>query len=1183
MSRIASTVALILLAACGTEDLTELVVVIDTDLAVPGELDGLRLAIESPAGMRETSSPLGGAADPTLPVSFSLEHGGHSWLGPVTVTAEGTLGGVPVVAQVRRTSFVRGERRLLTLFLSRDCRGVACPAEETCDRGACVAIDVPPESLPRWQGEVPPRFDAGPGMDASMDGAVDGGPDGGIDGGPIFMCPDGLLECGASCVDATSDLSHCGACDTACGSSWGSPTCAGGACMLACEAGFADCNGDAADGCETDLGAAGTCGACDSSCADPSPLCARVDGASSCVGACPTEAPSMCGSSCVDTTTDPAHCGTCDAPCNPAHGTGECAGGACTLRACDPGFGDCDGDATNGCETTLDTLDNCGACGVACSLENATSACELGACAVRMCDPGFGDCDGDPASGCEQPLTTAGHCGECGMTCGLPNGTVSCGAGTCELVGCSEGWADCDGDASNGCETDVTTATDCGGCANACPAAEPRCTAAGGTYSCDAMCPSGLMACGTSCVDTATSPMHCGGCGMPCNPANATGGCVAGACGILSCDTGYANCNGTTSDGCEARLDSLTHCGACGSTCAHPNAMSSCASGSCAFVSCMSGFANCDGMLANGCEQRLDALDNCGSCGSVCALPNATSTCAGGTCGVASCNAGSSDCDGDPTDGCEDTSSDAANCGMCGNLCRGRPNAVGVCTGGSCSTMCNEGYADCDGSPGNGCECDPPPGAVSTCNGRDCEWTCASGFTDCDGIATNGCEVATGTDPDQCGTCGNVCPTRPSATRTCAGGVCGFVCDAGRGDCNASATDGCEIALTTNTAHCGACGNACPSRANATTTCAGGTCGFTCNAGFEDCNGLATDGCEVDVRSSLDDCGTCGTVCATRPNAMRTCASGTCGFSCNTGYEDCNGTAGDGCEINTATNLSHCGACMNTCPSPANATRSCTGGTCGFMCVSPWGNCNGLASDGCEADVATSTTNCGMCGMSCGARPNATTSCSAGACAYACMGSFRDCNSMTSDGCEADIQTSLSHCGACGTACPTRANATIMCSSGTCGFTCSSTYRDCNGVATDGCEVNTATSTADCGMCGTSCPARANASLYCASGACGFTCMSGFQDCNAMASDGCETSTSTLGNCGGCGIVCDISHASESCATGSCVMGACDVGWDNCDGSALNGCETDITTDADCGMCGNRCMGMLSCVGGSCV
>lgn len=57
-------------------------------------------------------------------------------------------------------------------------------------------------------------------------------------------------------------------------------------------------------------------------------------------------------------------------------------------------------------------------------------------------------------------------------------------------------------------------------------------------------------------------------------------------------------------------------------------------------------------------------------CVGTCSLPNALGACVDGTCRVRECNAGFTDCNMDPTDGCEaDLTSDANNCGMCGNAC----------------------------------------------------------------------------------------------------------------------------------------------------------------------------------------------------------------------------------------------------------------------------------------------------------------------------------------------------------------------------------------------------------------------------------------------------------------------------------------------------------------------------------
>ncbi|MCY1043929.1 Ig-like domain-containing protein [Corallococcus sp. bb12-1] len=76
------------------------------------------------------------------------------------------------------------------------------------------------------------------------------------------------------------------------------------------------------------------------------------------------------------------------------------------------------------------------------------------------------------------------------------------------------------------------------------------------------------------------------------------------------------------------------------------------------------------------------------------------------------CSPGTSDCDGNPANGCEATlMSDEANCGTCGNTCGGAPSANAVCGAGTCGLGCMVGTFDCDGSAANGCEsataCDP--------------------------------------------------------------------------------------------------------------------------------------------------------------------------------------------------------------------------------------------------------------------------------------------------------------------------------------------------------------------------------------------------------------------------------------------------------------------------------------------
>jgi len=57
-------------------------------------------------------------------------------------------------------------------------------------------------------------------------------------------------------------------------------------------------------------------------------------------------------------------------------------------------------------------------------------------------------------------------------------------------------------------------------------------------------------------------------------------------------------------------------------------------------------------------------------------------------------------------------------------------------------------------------------------------------------------------------------------------------------------------------------------------------------------------------------------------------------------------------------------------------------------------------------------------------------------------------------------------------------------------------------------------------------------------------------------------------------------------AIGICDGAACDLtcseGWGNCDGIIKTGCETDLTTNDNCGVCGVQCLGGSQCINGAC-
>jgi hypothetical protein len=167
------------------------------------------------------------------------------------------------------------------------------------------------------------------------------------------------------------------------------------------------------------------CGACGNQCA-----AGQACSAGQCAPSC-ADGQTSCEGRCVDTASDPAHCGACGAKCAAPGAANACVAGKCAFGSCNAGFADCDGDQTNGCEKPVDAdLANCGGCGVACAPLNATApACAAGKCSYGTCSPGFADCDGDKANGCETNTSIeTDHCGACNMKC---TGGAACVSGAC--------------------------------------------------------------------------------------------------------------------------------------------------------------------------------------------------------------------------------------------------------------------------------------------------------------------------------------------------------------------------------------------------------------------------------------------------------------------------------------------------------------------------------------------------------------------------------------------------------------------------------------------------------------------------------------------------------------------------------------------------------------------------------
>lgn len=183
------------------------------------------------------------------------------------------------------------------------------------------------------------------------------------------------------------------------------------------------------------------------------------------------------GTICVNTQSDYAHCGGCGQACSSNNARLlVCSEGRCKPK-CIGGFGDCDTAQNDGCETPLNSVDQCAVCGQGCSPTNIIPMCSAipgqdlpsgDVCGGGTCAQGFDDCNKNKQKdGCESNLASVGTCGSCGNRCPQPNNfTATCSSGNCGGQ-CNEGFASCNGQPNDadGCETDIYLNGDsCGGC-----------------------------------------------------------------------------------------------------------------------------------------------------------------------------------------------------------------------------------------------------------------------------------------------------------------------------------------------------------------------------------------------------------------------------------------------------------------------------------------------------------------------------------------------------------------------------------------------------------------------------------------------------------------------------------------------------------------------------------------------
>ncbi|MBU0553630.1 SUMF1/EgtB/PvdO family nonheme iron enzyme [Myxococcota bacterium] len=692
---------------------------------------------------------------------------------------------------------------------------------------------------------------------------------------------DGRIDEG---FDLLRDPLHCGACEAACPTIEGvALVCERGACVTPpCPAGRADLDRDPSNGCEVQ--------------------CALNRGEEVCDGA-DNDCDGLTDEG-FDLRVDVNHCGACGHRCAFTRGLAACERGVCILARCDEGWGDLDGDLTNGCE----------------------ALCSPDLPGPEVCDGEDNDCDGQIDEGFDL-LNDPAHCGLCDRRCVYPNGAGRCQRGDCALAGCEAGYVDADGDEGNGCEVICT------------PSGPEICDEI--DNDCDGEVDEG--------IDLEADPQNCGGCGaldprFTCQAPNARLRCAAGRCTLDACEAGYGDLDRDLLNGCEAPcvqseggveicdgLDndcdgfvdegfdlerSLTDCGACGQACASGGeGEAACEGGRCLMTRCPTGWVDLNAHPGDGCEyacaptadptEICDGLDNdcdgevdegfdlfndvahCGACNQRCAPPRARPVCHDGFCDLIACDQGFFDANGAIEDGCElpctptgdgleicdgldndcdgqrdeafDLQSDPLHCGACGHACV-YPNGWSRCLNGACIPVtCLPGWVDLNDDPADGCEYACLLEWQEVCDGRD---------NDCDGQIDEGFDFE---GLEHCGGCDRRCAP-PHAEAACVDGACEILrCAAGRHDLNGQVGDGCE--------------HSCTPTADPTEICDGID---------NNCDGRVDEG--FDLAHDVTRCGGCDVQCAP-PQAEPFCNDGQCQIlRCAEGYVDRNRNPLDGCE-----------------------------------------------------------------------------------------------------------------------------------------------------------------------------------------------------------------------------------------------------------------------------------------------
>jgi len=570
---IGTLVLLALVAGCGGETGVRLVIRKDAALAVPADLDSLRVTVFAGATGTERfhrTQPFGDLTEDSFPVTVGVT-AGSSYDDWVMFRVEGLLGTDRVIERWVVAQFVDGEIREVVVELQDACLLRACDGGQECRDGACATAERPAGWTVDCGDAVPDTGEECDDGEANSDTLADACRTNCV----AAACGDNVVDTGEQCDDGnTTSGDGCSAgCRTegaVCGNGEieGTEECDDGNatdndgcqhdCTDTCHA-AADCDDE--DQCTRDT--------CDPAATGGGQVCRNViDDGAACDDGNPCTTGETCNASgaCTGGTTtcecDPAGTDTCEAdhgdgdPCNgtlECNATGECVVDPATVldagHPCDNGIF-CDGvDVCGGSPLVCQSPGNpCAACQ---TCDEAGDECDINSGSCFIDDACYGDGNPNPANVCQvcdaDALATAWSNAPDTTPC--DDGDPCTAGEVCTAGVCGGGTPSCECDpAADTCEADRGDGDPCNGRLH-CDSVSRTCVVEPGTPLTEgASCDDGAACNGTdTCHDPGTG-LVCTHAGSPCRSCET---CVEGSPPTCTLNTGY--CILGTPPGCVAR------------------------------------------------------------------------------------------------------------------------------------------------------------------------------------------------------------------------------------------------------------------------------------------------------------------------------------------------------------------------------------------------------------------------------------------------------------------------------------------------------------------------------------------------------------------------------------------------------------------------------------------------------